>query len=282
MREKTRLSTILLLIPGAGFIFIFLSAAIIMTILQSLGLFSITRASRFSLEYWQTLFDREVIDSLLFSLKVGLGSSLGTLLFSYPLALFMRKRFFGRQSLGSLLKIPIFVPALVAAFLIINLIAFHGIVNYLLQALGIIHEPLRMLRDKFGWGVLFIQVWKNTPFQLLIISSSLETIRTDIEDAAMNLGAGKLALLRHIILPLSIPGILVAVILVFIMTFGDYAITKVAGPVYPISLSIRMHTTATMFQEWNRAAGIGVIIIVVSLLFVWLYSRLARFLQGSM
>jgi putative spermidine/putrescine transport system permease protein len=282
LKEKGKLSTILLLIPGAGFIFLFLAAAIIMTVLQSLGFFSITQASRFSLEYWRNLFDKEVIDSLLFSLKIGLGSSMGTLLLSYPLALFMRKSFFGRQSLGSLVKIPLFVPALVAAFLIINLIAFHGIVNYVLQALGLIKEPLRMLRDTFGWGVLFIQIWKNTPFQLLIISSSLETIRTDIEDAARNLGAGRLALLRHIILPLSMPGILVAVILVFIMTFGDYAITKVAGPVYPVSLSIRMHTTATMFQEWNRAAGIGVIIIVVSLAFVWLYSRLARFLQGNL
>lgn len=281
MKKKTRLSTYLLLLPGAGFIFFFLSAAVIMTVLQSVGFFSITQTSGFSLVYWKNLFDQQVIDSLLFSLKVGLSSAFGTLLFSYPLALFMRKTFFGRKALSSILKIPLFIPALVAAFLIINVIAYHGIFNEILVGLGIIKEPLRMLRDKWGINVLFIQIWKNLPFQLLIIASALETIRTDIEDAARNLGANYFAVVRHIIIPLSMPGILVAVILVFIMTFGDYAITKSAGPIYPTSLSVRMHTTAIMFQEWNRSACIGVLIIVVALVFVSLYSKVARIIQRT-
>ena len=99
--------------------------------------------------------------------------------------------------------------------------------------LGIIGRPLRMLNDTFGWNVLAIQIWKNLPFQLLIIASVLQTIRTDIEDAARNLGANPLQVVLHIVLPLSIPGILIAVVLVFILTFGDYAITKVAGPSIP-------------------------------------------------
>ena len=60
------------------------------------------------------------------------------------------------------------------------------------MGLGIIDRPLRMLNDKFGWNVLVIQIWKNLPFQLLIIASVLETIQTDIEDAARNLGANPL------------------------------------------------------------------------------------------
>ena len=281
MKKKTALSTYLLLLPGAGFIFLFLSSSIVMTLLQSLGFFSITEASKFSLEHWKNFFSREVFDSLLFSLKVGFGSAFGTLLFSYPLALFMRRSFFGKKPLSSLLKIPLFVPALVAAFLIVNTIAYHGMFNQMLVKLGIIKEPLRLLRDKWGFGVLFIQIWKNLPFQLLIIASSVETIRTDIEDAAKNLGANYFNLLRYVIVPLSMPGVLVAVILVFIGTFGDYAITKTAGPIYPISLSVRMHTSATMFQEWNQAACIGVLIVVVALVVVAIYSKIARIIQRA-
>jgi len=281
MKKKTDLSTYLLLLPGAGFIFFFLSAAVVMTVLQSLGFFSITQESGFSLEHWKNFFDQQVVDSLFFSLKIGFGSAFGTLLLSYPLALFMRKRFFGRKTLSSILKIPLFIPALVAAFLIINVIAYHGIVNEMLVGLGIIKEPLRMLRDKWGINVFIIQIWKNLPFQLLIIASALETIRTDIEDAAKNLGANSFAVIRYIIIPLSMPGILVAVILVFIMTFGDYAITKSAGPIYPVSLSVRMHTTAVMFQEWNRSACIGVLIIVVAFVFVALYSKVAQIIQRT-
>ena len=281
MIKREKLNIILFLLPGAGFILFFLASAFVLTILQSLGLFTLIGESRFSFEHWKIIFEQEFRDSFLFSLKVGIGSSFGTLLFAYPIALFLRKKGFGKKTLGSLIKIPLFIPALVVAFLIVNLISYHGLVNSVLIGIGIIDEPIRMLNDQFGWGVLFIQIWKNIPFQLLIISSSLATIRDDLEDAALNLGANRLQVIGRIIIPLSMPGILVAVILVFIMTFGDFAITKVAGPVYPTSMSVRMLTEAMTFQEWNRAAVMGVVIMATALIFVTFYTKIAKVLQEN-
>jgi putative spermidine/putrescine transport system permease protein len=266
----------LLLVPGAGFILLFLAAAIVMTFLQSIGLYSLVGESHLTGEFWRSLLDRTFLDSFLFSFKVGVASAFGTLLFAYPLALFLRRRRFGARTIGSIIKIPLFVPALVAAFLILNVLAFHGVLNSLLLAMGIIDRPLRLLNDKFGWNVFAIQVWKNLPFQLLIISATLETIQTDIEDAARNLGANPLKVILHVVLPLSVPGILIAVVLVFILTFGDYAITKVAGPVYPSSLSVLMYTKAFTLQQWGAAACIGVVIVTASLVFVAIYARAAR------
>ena len=279
--SKEWLNTLLLLLPGAGFIIVFLSFAFLLTVFQSFGLFSLIGESSFTFKFWKIIIEKEFLDSFLFSLKVGIGSAFGTLLFSYPIALFLRKKGFGKKTLGSLIKIPLFIPALVVAFLIVNIISYHGLINSALMALGIVDEPLRMLNDQFGWGVLFIQIWKNTPFQLLIISSSLATIRDDLEDAAMNLGANRFQVVTRIIIPLSIPGILVAVILVFIMTFGDFAITKVAGPVYPSSMSVRMLTEAMIFQEWNRAAVMGVVIMATALIFVTFYTKIAKMLQEN-
>jgi putative spermidine/putrescine transport system permease protein len=239
------------------------------------------RPSSFSWEFWASLADQQFLDSFLFSLRVGIGSAFFTLLLSYPLALYLRRRSAGAWILGAILKVPLFVPALVAAFLIVNTMAFHGVINGVLIWLGILDKPVRMLNDEFGWGVLAIQVWKNLPFQMVIITSVLATIRNDLEDAARNLGANWWRVIWHVILPLSIPGILIAVALVFIMTFGDFAITKIAGPVYPSSLSVLMHTSAFTLGEWNKAACIGVVIIVTSLLFVALYARMARLLQGA-
>ena len=277
--QQGRLSLFLLILPGAGFIFLFLAAAIAMTFLESLGLYSMVGPSRLTADHWLSL-DRTFVDSFLFSLRVGIGSAFGTLLFAYPLALFLRRRRFGQRIIGSIVKVPLFVPALVAAFLIVNILAFNGLLNSALMYVGIIGKPLRMLNDKFGWNVLAIQIWKNLPFQLLIIASVLENIRSDIEDAARNLGANPLRVIWHIVLPLSVPGILIAVILVFILTFGDYAITKVAGPIYPSSLSVLMYTDAFTLQDWGGAACIGVVIVVTSLAFVAIYARLARALQG--
>ncbi len=271
----------LLVFPGVGFIFLFLSAAIAMTFMQSIGLYALTGESRLTGEFWQALLGKTFFDSFLFSLKVGFGSAFGTLLISYPIALFLRRRRFGSRTIGSVIKIPLFVPALVAAFLILNVLAYNGILNNALLMIGLIDRPLRLLNDSFGWNVLLIQIWKNLPFQLLIIMSVLETIQTDIEDAARNLGANPLQVIRHILLPLSVPGILIAVVLVFILAFGDYAITKVAGPVYPTSLSVLMYTNAFTLQQWGVAACIGVVIVVSSLAFVAIYARAARAFQGG-
>ena len=73
--------------------------------------------------------------------------------------------------------------------------------------------------------------------------------------------------------------VLIAVVLVFILTFGDFAITRVAGPVYPNSLSVLMYTKAFTLQQWGTAACIGVVIIATSLLFVAVYARTARAIQ---
>jgi putative spermidine/putrescine transport system permease protein len=276
-----RLTIFLLVLPGAGFIFLFLAVALAITALQSVGVLAFGREPGFTWEFWAALFDRQFLDSFLFSAKVGIGSAFGTALLAFPLALFLRHRRVGTRLIGSIVKIPLFVPALVAAFLILNAMAFHGVINGVLLGLGIIDQPLRLLNDRFGWGVLAIQVWKNLPFQLLIIASVLATIRTDIEDAARNLGAGPWQVLRRIILPLSMPGILIAVALVFIMTFGDFAITRIAGPIYPSSLAVLMQTKALTLNEWNLAACIGLVIVIASLVFVGLYARMARLLQGT-
>jgi putative spermidine/putrescine transport system permease protein len=272
---RATLADYLLLVPGAGYIVFFITSSILVTIFQSFGLFSITGVSRFTFDNWKILATRGVLDSLSFSLKMGVGSSLGTLVLAFPLALFLRKSTPGKTTLGSMVKIPLFVPALVAAFLIANLISYHGLVNEALVLFRIVRTPVPMLNDAAGIGVVVIQVWKNLPFVLLIISASVASIREDIIDAARNLGAGRIALLRHVYIPLAMPGILVSMILMFIMAGGDYPITKIAGPVYPPSLAVRMYTTAALYRQWNQAAVLGVIIVVTALFVVAAYSRLA-------
>jgi len=272
---------VLMLFPGVGFILLFIGSSIFLTFVQSFGLFSITGKSVFTLENWKAILQaRESIDSLLFSLKMGLLSSIGTVVVAFPIALFFRKGGTGKGILGSIIKVPLFIPALVAAFLILNLISYHGLVNTFLMRLHLISEPLRMLNDKFGWGVVFIQIWKNLPFVLLIIMASLASIRDDTIDAARNLGAGYWSILFRIYIPLAMPGILVSMILMFIKAFGDFPICSVAGPIYPASMAQRMQIMATIYQEWDQAAVLGVMIIVTAFIVIWAYSRLAEFVKG--
>ena len=280
-REGSNRLHYLMLVPGVGVILFFIATTVIVTVARSFGLFSITGTSAFTLKHWAVIGMKETRDSVLYSLKMGVLSSIGTVLVAFPVALFFRKGGSGKRTLGSLIKIPLFIPALVAAFLIVNLISYHGVVNEVLVGLHLIKAPLRMLNDPFGWGVVFIQVWKNLPFVLLILSASLAGIHDDVVDAARNLGAGTWAVAFRIYVPLAMSGILVAMILMFIKAFGDFPINSVAGPIYPTSIAFRMHATATIFQQWDQAAVLGVIIIVTALFVVWAYSRLGEFVGGS-
>jgi len=273
---------ILMLIPGVGFILLFIGSSIFLTLVQSFGLFSITGKSEFTLENWKAILQaKESMDSLFFSLKMGLLSSVGTLVVAFPIALFFRKGGTGKGILGSIIKVPLFIPALVAAFLVLNLISYHGLVNTVLMRLNLIDEPLRMLNDKFGWGVVFIQIWKNLPFVLLIVMAALASIRDDTIDVAKNLGAGYWSVLFRIYVPLAMPGILVSMILMFIKAFGDFPICSVAGPIYPSSMAQRMQIMATIYQEWDQAAVLGVIIIVTAFMVIWAYSRFAELFKGE-
>ncbi|HZQ08013.1 MAG TPA: ABC transporter permease subunit [Anaerolineae bacterium] len=280
-KKNHSLAIFLLLLPGVGYIALFLSAALGMTILQSFGFFSFSAKTEIGLQEWARVLNSETWDSFLYSTKVAFVSAFGGLVLAYPIALYLRKSFIGKTYLNAIMRVPLFVPALVAAFLILNILSFHGIFNEFLLALGILKEPLRLTHDDWGLGVIAIQIWKNLPFLTLILSAALVNIPVDFEHAASNLGANGLAVFRHVIFPLSIPGALTGVILVFIGVFGDYAINVIAGPLYPPSLAIRMYLFGKGFGEWGQAACLAIIIILGSIFFAWLYSKLANLLVGG-
>ncbi len=267
---------LLLLLPGVGYIALMIASALVMTILQSLGMFNFTGEDVFDLQQWVKVMNQQTLDAFLYTSKVALISAFFCMILAYPLALYLRKNFFAKKIFNAIMRMPLFMPALVAAFLILNVIAYHGIVNEVLVRIGILSEPLRLTHDDYGLGVIGIQIWKNLPFQTLIVTSVLASIQSDLESAAKNLGAGGWQVFRDVLFPLSIPGILTGIILVFIGIFGDYAINTVAGPNYPPSLAIRMYVNARTFNDWGQAACLAIIIMFFAMLYAWLFTRLAK------
>lgn len=149
----------LLMLSGLGTILLLMGSTFYVVIVQSLGWFNLEGDSHFSLEYWRNMLQDEVLQSALFySVKVSLLGAFGSVIFAYPLALWLRKPMAGKEGIIAVLRAPMFIPGLVAAFLFVNIVAYHGIINELLLALGIISEPLRMQNDDFGWGVVILQI----------------------------------------------------------------------------------------------------------------------------
>ncbi|RPH29338.1 ABC transporter permease [Buttiauxella warmboldiae] len=255
----------LLMLSGLGTILLLMGSTFYVVIIQSLGWFNLEGDSHFSLEYWRNMLQDKVLQSALFySVKVSLLGAFGSVIFTYPLALWLRKPMAGKEGIIAVLRAPMFIPGLVAAFLFVNIVAYHGIINELLLALGIISEPRRMQNDDFGWGVVILQIWKNLPFALILVGGAVNAIRNDVLDAASNLGASRWRSFTGVMVPLTLPAVQVTLILVFIGALGDFAFFSVAGPRNTYSLARLMQATAMEYGEWNNAAVIAVIIMVTA------------------
>lgn len=266
MSWGSRLGLCLLLLPGLGLILVLVGTVISMALAQSFGFFNFSGDSGFSLEFWHRQLTSPILQTaILYSLKIAVVSALLAIAIAYPLALWLRRPFIGSSAISALLKAPMMVPGLVAAFLFVNVIAFHGFLNEILIALGIIAKPLRMQNDRYGAMVIFLQVWKQMPFALLLLTAAVQSIHQDILDAARDLGAGALARFRKIILPLTLKAMQAALVIIFIGAAGDYSFQVVAGPTNSSSLAQHMYTVQREFGQWNEAAVVAVVLMVVAL-----------------
>ena len=278
MKTLNYLKIIVLLLPGFGLILFFLGMILYVAVFQSFGLFNLSGEDNFTMEYWQKLFNRKVFyRSVNYSLYVGIISSIISVILAYPIALWLRKPFYGSILINSILKAPLLVHGLVAAFLYVNLIAYHGIINQIFIAIGAWDEPIRMQNDKNAIGVLILQVWKNLPFALLILLGSIQSIGDDVIDAARDLGANSFERLKKIIAPLTISSMQAALIIIFIGALADFSFHSIAGPTNKYSLSQLMLYYKNN-GRWHEAAGVGVTIMIISFLGAIFISYLTKFI----
>lgn len=255
----------LLIIPGVGTIVVLMGSALHVVVAQSFGLFQMSGESEFTLRHWTTTLSDPILwRSVGYSLRTSILGTLGAVTFAYPIALWLQKDIPAKPAVIGMLRAPMFVPGLVAAFLLMNVIAYHGIFNELLILLGIIDKPMRLTNDEFGWSIIVLQIWKNLPFALILITGSIASIRTDLMDAALDLGATRWSRFRSVVFPLTIPALQATSILVFIGALGDFSFAAVAGSRSSYSLSMLMNITALQYYEWESSAVIAMVIMLLA------------------
>ncbi|MGR5063114.1 ABC transporter permease [Photobacterium sp. DNB22_13_2] len=255
----------LLLIPGVGTITLLMGSALYVVVAQSFGMFSMMGESNPTVEYWVTMLNDPILwRSVSYSLRTSILGTLGAVTLAYPIALWLQKDVPGKPAIIGVLRAPMFVPGLVAAFLMMNVIAYHGIFNELLLMLGVIDKPMRLANDDFGWSIVVLQIWKNLPFALILITGAIASIRGDLLDAALDLGATRWSRFKSVIFPLTIPALQAASILVFIGALGDFSFAAVAGSRSSYSLAMLMNITATQYYEWENSAVIAMVIMILA------------------
>ena len=204
---------------------------------------------------------------LLRSVMIAGAVTLATVLLAFPVAYYVS--FHVEQSRKSLwlflITIPFWTSYLIRVFLWKVILGFNGVFNSSLLGIGIIEEPLSFLLYNAN-AVVITLAHAFAPFAILPIFVSLERIDRSLLEAARDLGETRLTTFFRVTLPLAIPGVTAAVLIVFIPTIGDYVTPRLVGG--PDGLMIA-NMIQTQFLRLNNAP-LGATLAVVSMVTVGL------------
>src|ERR1035437_5934397 len=199
-----RRRTAWLLLPGLCFLGLLFVGPLLWSLLGSFGLDH--GLDGFTLEHYAQIGSRPaLLQGLAVSIYYGIAPVAVALVISVFMGLLLRRHFVGRSFFNGLYKIPMAVPGIIAALMIMTLAERGGFLDRLVAPLGIALP--RLIRDPYGIGVILTTVWKQVPFMTLVITGAFAAIPQDVIAASRTLGASRWQTLLHVELPLALPGI---------------------------------------------------------------------------
>ena len=256
-------------------------------VLQSIGIYGILgdNPALFS-AYRYLLSDPTFYSSLFFTTLIALLGTLLATVLGVGSALLLR-RYAGRGSIVSLLyQFPISLPHLVVAVCLLLYLTQSGLMARLLYALGLLSEPYQfpaLVYDRRGVGILLVYLFKEIPFIGLIALSAFQSLSGDWESVARSLGSTPLQTTWHVLIPLIMPSIVPASIIVFAFIFGSYEVPYFLGSSYPSMLSVLGYRYFTNPNLALRpvALALNLIISIVVLGLVTLYRGVVGYWERS-
>jgi molybdate transport system permease protein len=201
------------------------------------------------------------MDPLLLSLRLAACVSAILLLIGMPLAYWLAYwKWRGKFLVEALVALPLVLPPTVLGFYVLVALGPRGPIGKISQ--GIFHQGLAFT---FG-GLVFASVLYSLPFAVQPLIASFEGIDRRLLDASAVLGAGRVRTFAKIIVPLSWPGILTAVVLSFAHTLGEFGVVLMVGGNLPgitrtVSIDIYDHVQSL---EYSQANHMAVLLLIIS------------------
>jgi putrescine transport system permease protein len=206
------------------------------------------------------------------SLRIAFFSTLICLLVGYPMAYAIAR---ARKDLQTVLLLLIMMPTwtaiLIRVYAWMGILSSNGILNGLLQGLGLIDEPLRILNTDLA--VYIGVVYSYLPFMILPLYANLVKHDLSLLEAASDLGARNLTSFWKITVPLSKNGIIAGCMLVFIPVVGEFVIPELLGG--PETLMIGKVLWQEFFnnRDWPVASALAVVMLAILLVPIILFNR---------
>jgi spermidine/putrescine transport system permease protein len=226
---------------------------------------------------YSELFSSEVFTTLLKrTLIIALLSTTAATLIAYPLAYVVVTKFGRYKTIAALLIIiPLWVSYLMRVFAWKIILGEHGVLNGLLRSTGLTEKPSTAFLYSTSTVILTL-TYVAIPYVFLSSYTSLDRVPRHYYEASSDCGASGWRTFRHVIWPLTRPGVAVGFAIGFVLTFGDYVTPAMVGGLEGTMLgSIVLQEFGTA-NNWPMGAAIGVTIIAAGLLVLALLSLFTR------
>lgn len=229
--------------------------------------------------YLEAATDPLVRHLMLRSIAIAGAVTMATVALAYPIAYFIAFRTRKKTLWLLLITIPFWSSYLLRVFSWKLILGFNGVMNSALISLGLIEEPLTfLLYNEFAVVLTLAHAW--APFAILPIYVSLQKIDRSLLEAATDLGCSKLERFVRVTLPLTVPGIIAASLIIFIPTVGDYVTPSLVGGSQGKMVANLIQVQFGPANNWPLGATLSLVAMAsvgfVAILFVILATALGR------
>jgi spermidine/putrescine transport system permease protein len=217
-----------------------------------------------SLDNYRRAFDPDYLPTLVTALRYAALATVASLLIGYPIAYWI-SRYGGRRKILLLLLVmlPFWTSWLIRTYAWMIILRDNGVVNALLQAVGLTSEPVILLNTDFA--VVLGMTYGFLPFAILPIFIAIDRLDDNLVGAARDLYASGRSAFLHVTLPLSMPGVIAAALLVFIPAMGDFVTPDLLGGAQQTTIAKVIQERFLDGRDWPFGSALGFILIAVTM-----------------
>lgn len=254
-----------LISPTLGYALLLLVTPIVVVIVHSFWSQDyLTIDHTFTLANYRAALTEPMYRDLLWrSLRISVMVSLLTVVMAYPIAWFIS--FHGGRHKGRwlfLITIPFWTSYLLRVMSWKVILGFNGVLNSALMGLGILSEPSQaLLYNSTAVVITLTHAW--AAFAILPIFVSLEKVDRSLIEAATDLGDGPLRTFLRVTLPLSVPGVIAALLIIMIPTAGDYVTPKLVGGSEGVMIANAIQVQFGKALNWPLGAALSVTTMII-------------------
>ena len=260
-------------------------------LVQSLGYIPAFGLTKPTLQYYMQVFRRtDFLSAVWVSMRIALWSTVFSVILGVLIAMALIKC---RRTKGGMIyaiRLPILVPHAVVAVFVIQILSQTGLVARVAHMLGLLEDYTafpQLLFTPSYLGTILAYLWKEAPFVAYFVLAFMSGISDTLGEAAENLGASSVRSFWEVTLPLSIPVISKAGLIIFIFAFGGYELPLLLGSTLPKALAVQTHLmymSPDLLQRPLAMAMNGVVLLLsagMAILYSLLVHQLNRKIGGA-